>query len=177
MKFLDYLDRRAERKQRFKELTLGRERMWERMTPHDFRGWLGLALFLQSTFLFMLLAAFPTLNENQGFLTLASAVIVTGWVGGAAAFAYSAGKSNAETREQMSKVLDLAHRREDGRPAGTPEDPFSVEGADQGHKPVETRPADDPPAEPEVEEPLEEEPAEEAEPEGSARLDDEDTRR
>jgi hypothetical protein len=85
-------------------------------SPTDFRGWLGLALFLQSTFLFCLLAAIPKLNENQGFLTLASAVIVTGWVGGAAAFAYSAGKGAAERSEQISSLLRITEANQPKAP-------------------------------------------------------------
>src|SRR6185369_17506603 len=34
---------------------------WQRVLPAEFRGWLGLALFLQSTFLFSLLAIIPKL--------------------------------------------------------------------------------------------------------------------
>lgn len=82
----------------------------QRMVPADFRSWLGLGLFLQSTFLFALIAAIPDLRESQGFLTLASAVIVTGWIGGAAAFAYAAGKHDAEREaardEQLTHALD-----------------------------------------------------------------------
>lgn len=79
-----------------------------RILPTDFRGWLGLGLFLQSTFLFTLIAMKPELQASQGFMTLASAVIVTGWIGGAAAFAYSAGKRDAEQQEQTKQALKLA---------------------------------------------------------------------
>lgn len=76
--------------------------------PTDFRGWLGLGLFLQSTFLFTMIAVKTELQESQGFMTLASAVIVTGWIGGAAAFAYAAGKRDAEQQEQTRAAISLA---------------------------------------------------------------------
>ncbi|APZ98080.1 hypothetical protein BWQ93_05985 [Sphingopyxis sp. QXT-31] len=101
MTFLEYLDRVGERRQ-------ARALKRVAILPNDFRGWLGFGLFLQSTMLFLLIAAVPSLRESQGFLTLASAVIVTGWIGGAAAFAYAAGKRDAEQQEQTRQALDLA---------------------------------------------------------------------
>lgn len=101
MNLLDYFDRVGERRQA-RALARGP------VLPTDFRGWLGLGLFLQSTMLFGLIAAVPALRESQGFLTLASAVIVTGWIGGAAAFAYAAGKRDAEQQEQTKQALAVA---------------------------------------------------------------------
>lgn len=96
---------------------------WERCLPIEFRGWLALGLFIQSSSLFGMLALFPHLSENQGFLTLASAVIVTGWIGGAAAFAYSAGKGQAERQEQLSSALRLAEGSQSGAPPTPPATP------------------------------------------------------
>lgn len=76
--------------------------------PADFRGWLALGLFVQSNFLFVLMWAARDLLNSQGFMTLASAVIVTGWIGGAVAFAYSAGKREGESAALANKALDLA---------------------------------------------------------------------
>lgn len=116
MTLWEFLNARGERRLAWRTAKLGRESQFARMIPTDFRGWLGLGLFLQSTFLFCLLASIPSLNQNQGFLTLASAVIVTGWIGGAAAFAYSAGKGAAERSEQISSALRLAEGRQDKPP-------------------------------------------------------------
>lgn len=98
MNLLEYLDRVGQRRV---ERAKGRTPM----LPRDFQGWLGLGLFVQSSMLFGLIAAIPDLRESQGFLTLASAVIVTGWIGGAAAFAYAAGKRDAEQQEQTRQAL------------------------------------------------------------------------
>jgi len=98
MNILEYLDRVGQRR-------LERAKGRTPMLPRDFQGWLGLGLFVQSSMLFGLIAATPDLRESQGFLTLASAVIVTGWIGGAAAFAYAAGKRDAEQQEQTRQAL------------------------------------------------------------------------
>jgi len=81
-----------------------------RIIPNDFRGWLAFGLFIQSSGLFGMMCLFPKMMESQGFMTLASAIIVTGWVGGAVAFAYSAGKREGEKEAAASlgKALDLA---------------------------------------------------------------------
>lgn len=76
--------------------------------PADFRGWLALGLFVQSNFLFVLMWAARDLLNSQGFMTLASAVIVTAWVGGAVSFAYQMGKNVGEQTAAVNKALDLA---------------------------------------------------------------------
>jgi hypothetical protein len=110
--FWDYLDARGARREESKRLRFdrigGRPGFCERILPGDFRGWLGYGLFLQSSGLFAILALKPELAGNQGFMTLAAAVIVSGWVGGAAAFAYSAGKGNSEMRDLAASSLRIA---------------------------------------------------------------------
>lgn len=115
MKFLDYLNAVGERRQA-RALKRGP------VLPTDFRGWLGFGLFLQSTMLFILIAAIPDIRESQGFLTLASAVIVTGWIGGAAAFAYAAGKRDAEQQEQTKQALSIAQDAVNGGAGGSAAD-------------------------------------------------------
>lgn len=137
--FWEYLDRGAERRVKWRKVKLAARRpgFWERSLPTDFRGWLGFALFAQSTFLFALLALFPALRESQGFLTLASAVIVTGWIGGAAAFAYAAGKGNSEQRDLTDRALRVAENAQNG---GGPTKP------DVTLKPGETAQAEESPS-------------------------------
>jgi hypothetical protein len=53
-------------------------------------------------------------------MTLASAVIVTGWIGGVAAFAYSAGKQQGEASALASQAMDLAASA--GAPSATPQE-------------------------------------------------------
>jgi hypothetical protein len=96
----DYLNRRAER-------NAIRPGLWERVLPADFRGWLAFGLFIQSSSLFGMIFLKSALQDSQGFMTLAAAVIVTGWIGGAAAFAYAAGKNSAERSEQVTSALRI----------------------------------------------------------------------
>lgn len=74
----------------------------------DFRFLVGAALFVQTSVLFVIIALKPTLTESQGFMALATAVIVTGWVGGAAAFAFTSGVEASRNNTSLNKALDLA---------------------------------------------------------------------
>lgn len=76
--------------------------------PTEFRGWIALGLFVQSSALFALMAVSTELLESQGFMTLASAVIVTAWVGAAVGYAYQMGKESGERTALANKALDLA---------------------------------------------------------------------
>ncbi len=128
MTLLEYLDRAAERRRIDPGL---------RILPHDFRGWVALALFIQASSLFGLMWIDKGLMDNQGFMTLASAVVVTGWVGGVAAFAYSAGKQQGEASALAKQALDLAATT--ASPSDTPQ-PVTVENAADDPVPVEAKP-------------------------------------
>lgn len=133
MTFWEYLDRIGAR-------NATRE---TRFIPSDFRGWLAFGLFLQTVGLFVLMATEHALLESQGFMTLASAIIVTGWIGGAVAFAYAAGKERGEQTALANRALDLAHSAQTGtgngealaQPSGNPGDPVHVV-EEEGHPPA-----------------------------------------
>lgn len=114
MTFWQWLDNAGQRRAALKHAKLGQPGLIERILPVEFRGWLALALFIQTSSLFGMMAVIRELTENQGFLTLASAVIVTGWIGGAAAFAYAAGKNNAERNETIDRLTRVV---ENAQPA------------------------------------------------------------
>lgn len=76
--------------------------------PNSFQGWLALGVFVQTTFLFVLMAVHKDLLDSQGFMTLASAVIVTAWVGAIIGAAFQAGKNAGEQTALASKALDVA---------------------------------------------------------------------
>lgn len=78
------------------------------MKSAEIQNWLALAVFVQTTGLFGLMWASPELMDNQGFMTLASAVIVTGWVGTILGFAFQAGKTIGEQTAAVNKALDFA---------------------------------------------------------------------
>jgi hypothetical protein len=118
----DYLDRAGQR-------NALRE---SRVIPSDFRGWVALALFIQSSSLFGLMWLNTDIMDNQGFMTLASAVVVTGWIGGVAAFAYSAGKQQGEASALAKQAMDLAAN------AGPSDAPQKVEVTNDSGNPVPT---------------------------------------
>ncbi len=94
----------------------------------DFRPLIGIALFIQSSGLFAAIMVNPKLADNQGFMVLATAVIVTGWVGGAVAYAFTSGIESASRSASLGKALDLVKAANDA-PTGTPDDPVSVKDA------------------------------------------------
>jgi len=89
------------------------------------RGWYAAALFLQTCAILALLAVVPQLGENDFFQTLATAIVVTGWVGFAVA-----GRDNRLDREQVGQAQALAqelvaHLRQQATSAALPVSPAS----------------------------------------------------
>ncbi|WP_311271026.1 hypothetical protein [Sphingobium sp. WCS2017Hpa-17] len=82
--------------------------MIREQTPNSFQGWLALGVFAQTTMLFGLMAIHKDLLDSQGFMTLASAVIVTAWVGAIIGAAFQAGKTAGEQAAVVSKAMDIA---------------------------------------------------------------------
>ncbi|MDE1917648.1 MAG: hypothetical protein KGJ57_18285 [Sphingomonadales bacterium] len=71
----------------------------------DQRGWYALALFFQTCAILVLLAIVPDLAHDEFFKSIATAIVVTGWVGFAVA-----GRDNRADREQVSQAQDLTRR-------------------------------------------------------------------
>lgn len=81
----------------------------------DQRGWYALALFIQTCAILIMLACVPELASNEFFKTLATAIVVTGWVGFAVA-----GRDNRMDREQVGSAQELARSAMDlARRSGT----------------------------------------------------------
>lgn len=72
---------------------------WHRLLP-DMRGWAVLGFFTLAWRLFEMIDANPKLTENQGFMLLTQAVIVSGLIGSVAAFLFSSSKGSADARNQ-----------------------------------------------------------------------------
>lgn len=119
MNFWEYLDRVGERAVTHEN----------RVLPADFRGWVALGLFTQSTALFAVMSAIPELLDSQAFTTLATAIIVTGWIGGVAAFAYSAGKQQGEDSALAKQAMNLAATATGNDRQSVPKD--AADGAQQ----------------------------------------------
>jgi hypothetical protein len=67
------------------------------------RGWYAAALCLQTCVIIWMVAAYPGLGTNEFFKTLATAIVITGWIG----FAVS-GRDNRLDREQVGEAHKLA---------------------------------------------------------------------
>lgn len=69
------------------------------------RGWYALALCVQTSAILIMLCLWPHLSRDEFFKTLATAIVVTGWVGFAVA-----GRDNTVDREQVGKAQDIASK-------------------------------------------------------------------
>jgi hypothetical protein len=80
--------------------------MWNRLMdrmpgwPNE-RGWLTIALFIQTAAIIALITWKEDLRKDEFFKAIANAIIVTGWIG----FAVGQ-RQNAADREQVGKALD-----------------------------------------------------------------------
>lgn len=67
------------------------------------RGWYALALFVQTCVILGMIAAFPALSEDEFFKSIATAIVVTGWVGFAVA-----GRDNRADLERLGQAQSIA---------------------------------------------------------------------
>jgi hypothetical protein len=79
----------------------------------DQRGWYAAALFVQTCAILLLVALVPSLAQDEFFKSIATAIVVTGWVGFAVA-----GRDNRLDREQVGQAQELARRVLDHVQAG-----------------------------------------------------------
>jgi hypothetical protein len=80
-------------------------RPWISINLPDNRGWVALGLFALTWRIFEMVREKPQLTENQGFMFLSQAIIVSGLIGGVVAFLYTASKSGADNREITAQAL------------------------------------------------------------------------
>lgn len=69
----------------------------------DRGGWYAIALFVQTIMIFNMIAFFPELRQDEFFKNLATAIVITGWIG----FAVGQAKGEKE-RDNTAKALDVA---------------------------------------------------------------------
>lgn len=70
------------------------------------RGWLTIALFVQTAGLVALMAWKSDLRSDEFFKAIANAIIVTGWIG----FAVGQ-RQSTQDREQVSRAIDTLHEQ------------------------------------------------------------------
>jgi hypothetical protein len=69
----------------------------------DLRTLMAFCVFALTWHLFDMIGVRPELTSNQGFMFLAQALIVTGFVGGVLAFLFIASKSASDARQQQAQ--------------------------------------------------------------------------
>lgn len=69
----------------------------------DRAGWYAIGLFVQTTMILWMCAYYPELRQDEFFKNLATAIVVTGWIG----FAVGQAKGDTE-RNNTAKALEVA---------------------------------------------------------------------
>lgn len=78
------------------------------------RGWLTIALFVQTAAIIALIAWKEDLRKDEFFKAIANAIIVTGWIG----FAVGQ-RQNAQDREQVGQAIDTLKEQAKSIPNAT----------------------------------------------------------
>lgn len=78
------------------------------VAPGDARGWIAFGCYSLVLVVFGMIAASPAILENDAFLILATAVVITGWVQGPVGWAYQATKGGGEAQESTARIAETA---------------------------------------------------------------------
>jgi hypothetical protein len=78
------------------------------LKPTDARGWIGAGCFILVLVVFAMVAKWPQLLDNDAFLVLATAIVITGWVNGPVGWAYQATKSGGDAAESAARIAEQA---------------------------------------------------------------------
>lgn len=76
--------------------------------PSDARGWIGLGCFILVLVVLGMIAIDKTLLDNNAFLVLATALVITGWANGPVGWAYQATKGGGELAESNARIAEKA---------------------------------------------------------------------
>jgi len=93
----------------------------------DARGWIGLGCFILVLVILAMIAIDKSLLDNNAFLVLATAIVITGWANGPVGWAYQATKSGGEMAESSARIAEQAATAAVGGAAPK----SAVEAADQ----------------------------------------------
>jgi hypothetical protein len=78
------------------------------VSPGDARGWIGLGCFVLACVVLAMASLDKALLDNNAFLVLATAIIITGWVNGPVSWAYAATKTGGEAAESSARIAEQA---------------------------------------------------------------------
>lgn len=70
----------------------------------DLRGWVALGLFGLTAYVLHMLAAKPQLAQSQLFAALASAIVVSGLIGGVVAYLYGSSKGSDDKTALLARA-------------------------------------------------------------------------
>lgn len=87
------------------------------------RGWYALALFVQTCVILWMVAEYPALGGDEFFKSIATAIVVTGWVGFAVA-----GRDNRADLERLGEAQSIAKGLVDQMRAAPPISQASPKG-------------------------------------------------
>lgn len=87
--------------------------------PQDARGWIGLGCYTFVWAVLGMIALDKSLLDNNAFLVLASALVLTGWNQGPVGWAYQATKSGGELADRNA---DLVQKQAENSPPISNED-------------------------------------------------------
>lgn len=76
--------------------------------PNDSRGWIGLGCYGLVLVILAMIAVDKSLLENNAFLVLATAIVITGWNQGPVGWAFQATKSGGEAAESSARIAEEA---------------------------------------------------------------------
>lgn len=74
----------------------------------DARGWIGAGCFVLVLIVLAMIAIDKSLLDNNAFLVLATAIVITGWANGPVGWAYQATKSGGEMAESSARIAEQA---------------------------------------------------------------------
>jgi hypothetical protein len=78
------------------------------VSPGDARGWIGVGCFALAVFVLSMACLDKSLLDNNAFLVLATAIVITGWVNGPVGWAYQATKGGGEAAESSARIAEQA---------------------------------------------------------------------
>ena len=78
------------------------------ISPGDARGWIGFGCFSLAVFVLAMAFLDRALLDNNAFLVLATAIVITGWVNGPVGWAYQATKGGGEAAESSARIAEQA---------------------------------------------------------------------
>lgn len=76
------------------------------------RGWISLGTFALTVMVLWMITKYPELRNDEFFKTIATAIIITGFLNGPVSWAFSATKGGGEAAEANARIAEAAANRD-----------------------------------------------------------------